>query len=229
MDFEERFHGQGSCYCFQLPLCLAWSLTVQKLQGAELDYMIFDVTGGCWEAGQAYVGLLQVRSSLGLQVVNFLPNDIKTDPLVDRFERVWAQNCLQSFLESEAGMWWYPLLDKADIINHVVYTNCKKGQDVSSLYGRRYLQQFLKWMQMYGPLPEYKGINRPHSNRWKNILDGERLDDYGLALALAVASSSKKQSAGDLTAEEQKAKCLKQEQRQIKNLKKLAKKHKEHY
>ena len=46
INFEQVFHSRGSCYHFKFHLCLAWPLTVQKLQGVELDYMIFNMTGG---------------------------------------------------------------------------------------------------------------------------------------------------------------------------------------
>ena len=48
--FEEHVEGYGTCIQCQIPLVLAWALTVHKLQGAELDYATM---AGCWEYGQA--------------------------------------------------------------------------------------------------------------------------------------------------------------------------------
>jgi len=69
----------------QIPLVLAWAMTIHKIQGASLD--IAQVDAGCsiFEYGQTYVGLSRVRSLEGLYLTNFKPNRIKTNPLVKKF------------------------------------------------------------------------------------------------------------------------------------------------
>jgi ATP-dependent DNA helicase PIF1 len=69
----------------QIPLVLAWAMTIHKIQGASLD--IAQVDAGCsiFEYGQTYVGLSRVRSLQGLYLTNFKPNRIKTNPLVKEF------------------------------------------------------------------------------------------------------------------------------------------------
>jgi len=63
----------------QIPLILAWSLTIHKVQGSTLDYCIADLGPSIFLEGQAYVALSRVRSSNGLLLVEFYPPCIKAN------------------------------------------------------------------------------------------------------------------------------------------------------
>jgi ATP-dependent exoDNAse (exonuclease V) alpha subunit len=59
----------------QLPLRLAWALTVHKAQGATLDRADIDV-GEAFACGQVYVSLSRVRTLGSLRVKKFNPDRI---------------------------------------------------------------------------------------------------------------------------------------------------------
>lgn len=68
----------------QLPLILAWSLSIHKSQGQTLPKVKVDLRR-VFENGQAYVALSRATSREGLQVLHFDRYKIKTHPKVIQF------------------------------------------------------------------------------------------------------------------------------------------------
>jgi ATP-dependent DNA helicase PIF1 len=68
----------------QIPLRLAWAVTVHKSQGLTIDRMEVDLEG-TFADGQAYVALSRARSMEGLRVLNFHPSHVRTHPMVNAF------------------------------------------------------------------------------------------------------------------------------------------------
>ena len=69
----------------QIPLILAWAVTIHKSQGATLDLMEIDVGQHIFERGQIYVGLSRVRDINGLFIKSFDPRKIKISRKVKQF------------------------------------------------------------------------------------------------------------------------------------------------
>jgi ATP-dependent DNA helicase PIF1 len=69
----------------QLPLILAWALTIHKAQGATLDVAEIDAGSGIFECGQTYVALSRVKSIEGLYLTSFDASKIKVSRKVQEF------------------------------------------------------------------------------------------------------------------------------------------------
>ncbi len=69
----------------QIPLRLAYALTIHKSQGATLDCALIDVGPSVFEYGQAYVALSRVRNLEGLYIFDICPRAFRAHPLVKSF------------------------------------------------------------------------------------------------------------------------------------------------
>ena len=69
----------------QVPLMLAWALTIHKCQGATLDIAEMDLGNRIFECGQTYVALSRVRTLDGLYLKSFDPYKIRVNSKVIKF------------------------------------------------------------------------------------------------------------------------------------------------
>ena len=83
----------------QLPLRLAWAITIHKSQGMSLDEAVMDLSG-VFEFGQGYVALSRVRRLSGLHLAGYCQRAFEVDPLVLAKD----EEFLARSLESEAGL-----------------------------------------------------------------------------------------------------------------------------
>jgi ATP-dependent DNA helicase PIF1 len=69
----------------QVPLILAWAITIHKSQGATLEFVEIDAGQGVFECGQTYVALSRAKSFQGLRLTAFDYSRIKIDQRVIDF------------------------------------------------------------------------------------------------------------------------------------------------
>jgi len=69
----------------QLPLILAWAISIHKSQGSTLEMAEIDIGSGIFECGQTYVALSRVKSLEGLYLSSYDPTKIKINMKVQNF------------------------------------------------------------------------------------------------------------------------------------------------
>lgn len=105
-EFTHRVWNMGECKRSQVPLRLAWSLTIHRCQGSSLDRVQVDLSG-CFSPGQCYVALSRARTSAGLRIVGFSRDAVRADPLAVAFHDALSAGTLDSF---QAPLWFEPVL-----------------------------------------------------------------------------------------------------------------------
>jgi len=83
----------------QIPLRLAWAITVHKSQGMSLDAAIIDL-GAAFEFGQGYVAISRVRTLAGLFLEGFNERALQMHPDVvaqDRYFRAYSDAARKKF------------------------------------------------------------------------------------------------------------------------------------
>ena len=81
---EEKQEKEITGSIKQIPLVLAWAITVHKSQGMTLDKVVCDLSN-VFAEGQAYVALSRVKSLDGLYLKGFKPSSLKVHPQVKAF------------------------------------------------------------------------------------------------------------------------------------------------
>ncbi|CAJ1927318.1 unnamed protein product [Cylindrotheca closterium] len=147
-EFKRSLFRQGTCLRKQLPLRLAWAMTVHKSQGSTLDLVLVDLKG-CFATGQSYVALSRAKSMDGLEIRNFDAKQVCSDPLVKAFYEAMDQDTMDDFLATQAGLWWYPILDSPEWN--------KMFSQASHSVAKQNSSQFRQWVKDYKPGPDYNG------------------------------------------------------------------------
>jgi ATP-dependent DNA helicase PIF1 len=84
----------------QIPLILAWALTIHKAQGSTLDIAEIDAGSGIFECGQTYVALSRVKNLEGLYLSSFDAKRVRINKKVqDFYEGLEEQNANQQSAE----------------------------------------------------------------------------------------------------------------------------------
>lgn len=85
----EGSRGNIEAYRLQVPLILAWALSIHKSQGQTLTRVKVDL-GKVFEKGQAYVALSRATSMDGLEIENFQPSKVQAHPRVLAWQQFWT-------------------------------------------------------------------------------------------------------------------------------------------
>ena len=104
VTFEHHVYTLGTCSRVQIPLKLAWAMTVHKSQGASLDCVVADLEG-VFSPGQTYVAISRATCIEGLQIVNFMGSRVTTDDLVKGFYAAVDKGEVDEFVK-ETPTWW---------------------------------------------------------------------------------------------------------------------------
>jgi hypothetical protein len=102
--FDKTMYLKGTLTRHQVPLALAWALTVHKAQGATIDYLCVDLEGA-FADGQAYVAISRACSIEGLQLLNFSTKYVRSSALVRDFYNAVQAGCHDAFVR-EPSLWW---------------------------------------------------------------------------------------------------------------------------
>ena len=73
----------------QIPLILAWAMSIHKCQGQTLDAVELDIGSNIFECGQTYVAMSRVKSLDGLYLSAFDETKIRSHPKVKQFYEMY--------------------------------------------------------------------------------------------------------------------------------------------
>eukprot|EP00465_Bigelowiella_longifila_P015316 CAMPEP_0185277362 /NCGR_PEP_ID=MMETSP1359-20130426/58432_1 /TAXON_ID=552665 /ORGANISM="Bigelowiella longifila, Strain CCMP242" /LENGTH=321 /DNA_ID=CAMNT_0027871453 /DNA_START=55 /DNA_END=1020 /DNA_ORIENTATION=- len=90
-NFTLDIHGKVMAWREQVPLKLAWAISIHKSQGMTIDHLEVDMQG-CFAYGQAYVALSRARSFRGLRLINFKPDMVRAAPQAVKFYQELLNN-----------------------------------------------------------------------------------------------------------------------------------------
>lgn len=102
-DIEEN--GKTLAKISQVPLRLAWAITIHKSQGMTLDAAEIDLTDA-FENGMGYVALSRVRSLQGIKLLGFNETALKVHPEILAFDgelRLRSEETMREFQNELPG------------------------------------------------------------------------------------------------------------------------------
>lgn len=83
--YEWKLEDNENVSRCQIPLILAYAITIHKCQGSTLDSAFIDIGSSIFEYGQAYVALSRVKSIDALYLHSYSRNVIKAHPKVIKY------------------------------------------------------------------------------------------------------------------------------------------------
>lgn len=105
VEFEdwaiENEKGKVSAKISQIPLKLAWAITIHKSQGMTLDAAQIDLSK-TFEVGQGYVALSRIKNIEGLKLMGFNEKALSVDPLILSIDPRIKQASQKAYAKIEA-------------------------------------------------------------------------------------------------------------------------------
>ncbi|MFA6273947.1 MAG: PIF1 family DEAD/DEAH box helicase [Candidatus Paceibacterota bacterium] len=95
MDWTVEENGKIKAKITQIPLRLAWAITVHKSQGMSMDAAVMDLSQ-VFEFGQGYVALSRVRRLSGLYLLGINNQALKVHPQILEQDNVFREESLQA-------------------------------------------------------------------------------------------------------------------------------------
>jgi len=90
-------NGKEKASISQLPIRLAWAITIHKSQGISLDHAEIDLSR-TFAYGMGYVALSRVRTLSGIRLIGFNPDALRVDPKVLEFDQDLRNESIQNEL-----------------------------------------------------------------------------------------------------------------------------------
>jgi len=107
MDWTIEENGKIKAKITQIPLRLAWAMTVHKSQGMSMDAAVMDLSS-VFEYGQGYVALSRVRRLDGLYLLGCNEHALKVHPQILKQDNIFQE-------ESEKTQKTFSALDAGEI------------------------------------------------------------------------------------------------------------------
>lgn len=108
-EFSRDVYRMGTCIRRQIPLILAWAITVHKSQGMSIDYLQVHMPG-MFAIGQAYVAVSRATRVTGLQIDGYRSSHVQVSPLVLEMDDAIDNGTMSTFLP-RVEMWWSPIMN----------------------------------------------------------------------------------------------------------------------
>ncbi len=117
----------------QLPLILAWALSIHKAQGQTLERVKVDL-GKVFEKGQAYVALSRATSKQGLQVLNFNKGRVMAHArVVEFYNKLYSAEV--AVKKKAAGSITSYTVKKETVKKEAVVASFEEEEEVLASYG----------------------------------------------------------------------------------------------
>jgi len=104
MPFSKEFRRYGYASRYQIPLTLAWAITMHKSQGMTIEWLRVNLKG-CFSPGQAYVAMSRGKNWNSMTVEGFNLNQIQTSKKVQDFYQV-LENTQEGGYSNYHGACW---------------------------------------------------------------------------------------------------------------------------